>query len=356
MTRGTALQASASPTPAPTSAATVSDPARQALDWGLLQAAAQGSPFWRIASVNEAVRTAPARSDDASWQAVESAARKAQALWMFLAQGPAASLGLMEAWRDSIFASADADDGGAGVQPDEPGPPKPGSKELPTPLSDWEAEHGPCPPGEVPVWNEAAEPPRWECSKPTVEGYGWTGTEWAPSFAMSMTALKCCCTAVDIEIGHQLSSELQSGELEYEYEVIPVVKVEYKEDFPEGGKCELTWEEFNTFGQTPASGPTVPPDAWVDLTEHPSFLKMAKDANEDLSDPCAVGQTHPIFDHPLAARGEMQWVRITLKSGCWGPTIVKYISNVFGERQDVKTEDYLLYMLYRYFGTHTTVK
>ncbi len=89
---------------------------------------------------------------------------------------------------------------------------------------------------------------------------------------------------------------------------------------------------------------------------HTSFLKMAKDANEDLSDPCAVGQTHPIFDHPLAARGEMQWVRITLKSGCWGPTIVKYISNVFGERQDVKTEDYLLYMLYRYFGTHTTVK
>ena len=94
----------------------VNSPAQQALQWGGLMARGDVDPFWKLATIAESLRSAPARDASAEWKAMEQSVRYFQVLSLLGAQGSNASMAVAD-----LLSSADGfdiatdDDGDGGM-------------------------------------------------------------------------------------------------------------------------------------------------------------------------------------------------------------------------------------------------
>ena len=190
-------------------------PAMQALAWGNLQAGRVQDPFWKIATINEAVRQAPARAETTEWHALETGLRAAQLSTSFmrpLTTQQECALAVMgdPTIFDPHFAFLDDagdDDGGGddgdGKKKDDDDGWHPLAEGEPKP--DWTGYKLPnykiCKPPEVQVFNSKTK--EWECSAPPPGKPYWNGTEWdVPRICLVITVEEppppppppmCCC-------------------------------------------------------------------------------------------------------------------------------------------------------------------
>ena len=162
------------------------------------------------------------------------------------------------------------------------------------------------------------------------------------------SSVPCCCIAAGIEVDVR-EEDARNDMLGMKQSYI-AIEFFLDQGDQNSNPCTVEWAEFTTVSYTPFVGPTVPAWKWAVLTNHPAFKSMARDALKFLEDPCPEGDVPKIVDRPAGGPFRVLVIRVTLKSGCDGSSITRYIIQIIspeGVTVTVKDMDALFDLLWR---------